>query len=115
MSFRPQVSQFEERQNLIDFLQLQVQRADQPVRLGSLSGLQLEQGPSDVEATRRAKPETTEGTSELQQSAFLTAAAEAAANIAAAAFQQLFPFLGHFFAAVLPSSSNSYFSTIRAF
>ena len=84
------------------------------MRLGSLSGLQLEQGPSDVEATRRAEPETTEGTSELQQSAFLTAAA-AAADIAAAAFQQLFPLLGHFFAALLPSSSNSYFSTIRAF
>ena len=80
---------------------MQVQCADQPVRLGSLSGLQLEQGPSDVEATRRAKPETTEGTSELQQSAFLTAAA----NIAAAAFQQLFPLLGHFFAAVLPSQA----------
>ena len=98
---------------------MQVQRVDQPVRLGSLSGLQLEQGPSDVEATRRAKPETTEGTSELQQSAFLTGAAAAAniaaADIAAAAFQQLFPLLGHFFAALLPSSSNSYFSTIRAF
>jgi len=64
------------------------------VRLGGISGLQPEQGSSDVEATRGAKPETTAGTSELQQSAFLVgAAAAAAADIAAAAFQQLFPLL----------------------
>ena len=92
---------------------MQVQRVDQPVRLGGLSGLQPEQGPSDVEATRRAKPETTEGTSELQQSAFLAAAA--GGKIAAATVQQLLPILGHFLAAGLPSQSNSYFSTIRAF
>jgi len=107
MSFRPQVSQFDERSDLIFSTKLQVQRVDQPVRLGGVSGLQPEQGSSDVEATRGAKPETTAGTSELQHSAFLVgAAAAAAADIAAAAFQQLFPLLGLF--------SSSLFSFSRS-
>ena len=105
MSFRPQVSQFDERSDLIFSTKLQVQRVDQPVRLGGVSGLQPEQGSSDVEAARRAKPETTAGTSELQHSAFLLGAA-AAADIAAAAFQQLFPLLGLF--------SSSLFSFSRS-
>ena len=105
MSFRPQVSQFDERSDLIFSTKLQVQRVDQPVRLGGVSGLQPEQGSSDVEATRGAKPETTAGTSELQHSAFLVGAA-ATADIAAAAFQQLFPLLGLF--------SSSLFSFSRS-
>lgn len=86
----------------------QVQRVDEPVRLGGVSGLQHEQGPSNVETTRRTKPKTT--AAELQQSAFPIGAA-AAADFAAAAFQQLLPLLGlslplhcplwHFLAAVL--------------
>jgi len=74
----------------------QVQRSNQPVRLGGLSGLQLEQGSSDAEAARWTKSKTTAGASQLQQPTFpfAAAAAAAAADIAAAAIQQVFPLLG---------------------
>ena len=55
--------------------------------------MQLEQGSSDAEAARWTKSKTTAGASELQQPTFPFGAA-AAADIAAAAIQQVFPLLG---------------------
>ena len=95
MPFRPQVSLKKDKFHIDILTKFQVQRSNQPVRLGGLSGLQLEQGSSDAEAARWTKSKTTAGASELQQPTFpFGAAAAAAADIAAAAIQQVFPLLG---------------------
>ena len=94
MPFRPQVSLKKDKFHIDILTKFQVQRSNQPVRLGGLSGLQLEQGSSDAEAARWTKSKTTAGASELQQPTFPFAAAAAAADIAAAAIQQVFPLLG---------------------
>ena len=95
MPFRPQVSLKKDKFHIDILTKFQVQRPNQPVRLGGLSGLQLEQGSSDAEAARWTKSKTTAGASELQQPTFpFGAAAAAAADIAAAAIQQVFPLLG---------------------